>query len=215
MESLLAKTPEDDPRRKSLQVVAQESHRMGELVANLLQFSRRNDGQISTVDIRDEIANAIDLIHQHLRKRQVAVVKELAAATPIIYADRQKLRQMFLNLLSNAGDAMPQGGKLTVRTTPMTLSDGKAAVKIEFADTGVGIPGDLLDKVMDPFFTTKAEGQGTGLGLAICKRIVQEHQGSIQIQSEIRVGTTVAIVLPVTHNTNPKALGEARGKLGA
>ena len=97
-------------------------------------------------------------------------MQEFAPDTPIIYADRQKLRQVFLNLLTNANDAMPQGGTLTLRTAPATLADGKPAVLIEFADTGVGIPAENLERIMEPFFTTKEEGKGTGLGLAICRR---------------------------------------------
>ena len=144
----------------------------------------------------------MELIQHHLRKRQVTVVQEFAPDTPTIYADRQKLRQVFLNLLTNASDAMPQGGTLTLRTAPATLDNGKPAVLIEFADTGVGIPAEHLEKIMEPFFTTKEEGKGTGLGLAICRRVVQEHHGTIQIVSEVGKGTTVRIVLPVRNGTN-------------
>ena len=197
IESLLEQVPEHDPKRKLLEIIEQETKRMGNLVANLLQFVRHGREQISTVDIRDEAAKSVELVHHHLRKRQIAVVQELAADTPIIYADRQKLRQVFLNLLTNAGDAMPQGGTLTLRTRPDTLAGGKLAVRIEVADTGIGIPAQYLAKVFDPFFSTKEEGRGTGLGLAICRRVVEEHRGTIQIVSEKGKGTTVIFVLPV------------------
>ena len=82
-------------------------------------------------------------------------------------------------------------------------------MRIEFADTGVGIPPENLEKVMEPFFTTKEEGKGTGLGLAICRRVVQEHHGTIQIDSEVGKGTTVRIVLPVKNGTNVERLREA------
>jgi PAS domain S-box-containing protein len=202
IESLLEQVPEHDPKRKPLEIIEQETKRMGNLVANLLQFARHGREQISTVDIRDEAVKAIELVHHHLRKRRIAVVQELAADTPIIYADRQKLRQVFLNLLTNASDAMPHGGTLTVRSRPDTLEGGKAAVRIEVADTGVGIPAQYLSKVFDPFFSTKEEGQGTGLGLAICRRVVEEHCGTIQIVSEKGKGTTVIFVLPVRNPTN-------------
>jgi PAS domain S-box-containing protein len=208
VESVLSRTPTDDPRRRALEIVEQEVKRMGELVANLLQFSRRGQEQISTVDIRQEATRTLELVQHHLRKRQIAVVLELAADTPIIYADRQKLRQVFLNLLTNASDAMPQGGTLTLRSRPDTLESGKAAVRIEVADTGVGIPAAHLEKVFDPFFTTKEEGQGTGLGLAICRRVVEEHHGTIRIDSEVGQGTTVIIVLPIRNGTNG---GRVRG----
>jgi PAS domain S-box-containing protein len=197
VESVLARTPADDGRRRALEIVEQEVKRMGELVANLLQFSRRGEGQASTVDIRQELAKTVELIHHHLRKHLVTVVQEFAPETPTIYADRQKLRQIFLNLLSNAADAMPEGGTLTLRTAPVELENGKPGVVIEFADTGVGIPAHNLDKVVEPFFTTKEEGKGTGLGLAICRRVVHEHRGTMKITSEVGKGTTVRIVLPI------------------
>lgn len=179
---------------------------MGNLVANLLQFSRRSQEGSSTVDVRQELAKAVELIHHLLRKRLINVVQELAPDTPIIYADRQKLRQVFLNLLTNASDAMPQGGTLTLRSTATTLESGKPGVLLEFIDTGVGIPEEHLEKVTDPFFTTKEEGKGTGLGLAICRRIVQEHHGTLRITSEVGKGTTVSILLPVKNGTNVQRL---------
>jgi PAS domain S-box-containing protein len=202
IESVLARTPADDPRRRALEIVEQEAKRMAELVANLLQFARRGDGQISTVDIRQEVAKAVDLIHHHVRKRLISVVQEFAPDTPTIYADRQKLRQVFLNLLTNASDAMPEGGTLTLLTAPATLDNGKPAVLIEVADTGAGIPAENLERIMEPFFTTKEEGKGTGLGLAICRRVVEEHHGTIQIASEMGKGTTVRIVLPLKNGVN-------------
>jgi len=202
IEATLARTALDDPRRRALEIIDQETKRMGNLVANLLQFSRRGEEQVSTVDIREELTRAVELIQHHLRKKQVVVVQDLAPDTPTIFADRQKLRQVFLNLLTNAGDAMPQGGTLTLCTTPASLENSLPAIRIDFVDTGVGIPAEHLGKVMEPFFTTKGEGKGTGLGLAICRRIVQEHQGTIQILSEGGQGTTVRLVLPVRIGTN-------------
>jgi signal transduction histidine kinase len=118
---------------------------------------------------------------------------------PLIPADHQQLRQVFLNLLTNASDAMPQGGTLTLRVAGGALDTGTPAVVLEFADTGLGIAPEHLPKVMEPFFTTKAEGKGTGLGLAICKRIVQEHHGTFSLASAVGKGTTVRIALPLTH----------------
>jgi signal transduction histidine kinase len=202
VEALLARTPADDPRRKALEIIEQESKRMADLVANLLQFSRRGQDESSTVDLRQELTNTIELIHHHLRKRLVNVVHELDGNLPTIFADRQKLRQVFLNLLSNAGDAMPQGGTLTLLAAPCALENGTSGVRMEFKDTGQGIPAEHLSKVMDPFFTTKDEGHGTGLGLAICRRIVEEHKGSIHIESEVGCGTTVRILLPAKGDAN-------------
>jgi len=206
IESVLAKTPSDDPRRRALEIVQQETTRMGELVGNLLQFSRRGNGNVSTVDVHEELTKAVELIHHHLHTRLITVAKGFEPATPTIYADRQKLRQVFLNLLTNAADAMPNGGTLTLRTSPTSISQGKPAVLIEFADTGTGIAAENLERIMEPFFTTKEEGKGTGLGLAICRRIVQEHHGALQIESELGQGTVIRIVLPIRNGGNVERL---------
>jgi two-component system, LuxR family, sensor kinase FixL len=206
IESVLGRTPADDPRRRALEVIDQETKRMAALVANLLQFCRRDAGQCSTVDVPEELTKAVELVHHHLSKRLIRVVQEFAPDTPTLFADRQKLRQVFLNLLTNASDAMPRGGTLTLRLTQGSLDDGSPAMVIEFADTGVGIPPELLDKAMEPFFTTKEEGKGTGLGLAICRRIVQEHHGAIRLESDVGKGTSVRVLLPVKHGTNVRQL---------
>jgi PAS domain S-box-containing protein len=196
-ESLLMQLPEDSDKRKPLEIIAQEVDRMATLVNNLLQFSRRGHRQVSTVDPREEIANSVEFVHYHLRTRKIEVVRDFVDDLPTIQADRQQLRQLFLNLLTNASDAMPQGGRLTVRAAPGALADAQA-VAIEFADTGEGITAENLEKLWEPFFTTKPEGKGTGLGLAICRRIVEEHGGTISIQSQAGRGTTIRIVFPAT-----------------
>ena len=205
IESLSAQTSQDDKRLRELKIIGQEIERMGNLVTNLLQFSRRSRQQISTVDVREEIEKTFELLEYHLRKNNVKVIREFAPDVPFIHADRQQLRQLFLNLFTNAGDAMPQGGTLTVRV--MARPEAKQ-VYIEIADTGIGIPPEILPKVMEAFFTTKPEGKGTGLGLAICRRIAQEHQGTFDIVSEgiPGKGTRVCIALSVSNGTNSKSL---------
>jgi len=198
---LLAQTRDDDPRHRALSIVEQEIERMSKLVANLLQFSRRNQRQPLTFDVRPEIANTLELVHSHLHNRSIYVVLDFALDAQLVQADRQQLRQVFLNLLTNAADAMPEGGTLTISAISSFLDKGVPAVAIQFADTGVGIPDRDLQRVMEPFFTTKPEGKGTGLGLPICKRIVQEHDGKCEITSEVGKGTTVRILLPVSGST--------------
>ncbi len=185
---------QEGPRR-SAEIVLNEVERMARLVENLLQFSRRSHRQISTVDIRDEIEKSIELIEYHLRTHQIKISCDFAEAASTIHADRQHLRQLFLNLVTNATDAMPNGGVLSVRAREATLS-GARAVLVEFADTGEGVSPENMEKLWEPFFTTKPEGKGTGLGLAICRRIVEEHGGTIDIESEFGSGTAVRIVFP-------------------
>lgn len=208
IETLLAKTPLDDPRRKLLEVVEGEVERMANLVSNLLQFSRAGRDQVSTVDVGEEVNRTLELVSHHLRKRGIKVSLDCANSVSTIHADRQQLRQVLLNLFTNAADAMPDGGKLSPRIKSSELPGGVPAITIEVSDTGAGIPKDLLPRVFDPFFTTKDEGKGTGLGLAICKRIVAQHHGNMGIESEVGHGTTVHITLPVHPETNVARLEE-------
>ena len=196
VESLLEKTPEDNSNHRELGIIEQEVERMSKLIANLLQFSRRGQQQISTVDICEEIEKTLELIHYHLRKNNIVIRREFVQDVPPVHADRQQLRQLFLNLFTNASDAMPQGGTLAIRVIAPPES---MQVIMEVADTGTGIPPEILPKVAEPFYTTKPEGEGTGLGLAICRRIVEEHSGTFDLVSEgiPGKGTTARISLPV------------------
>ena len=192
VESLQTELPAADARQRTLDVIAQEVQRMGSLVAGLLEFSRRSARQISTVDLREEIRATLKLVQYHLRNRNVAVELAFAEHVPMLHADRQQLRQLFLNLVTNAADAMPEGGSLRI-----SVRTERDSIVTEVADTGSGIPAHLLDKVMEGFFTTKPEGKGTGLGLPICRRIVEEHGGRLTLASTVGSGTTVRIELPL------------------
>jgi signal transduction histidine kinase len=207
IESLTAKTSQDDPRLRELGIIAQEVERMGNLVSNLLQFSRRSQQQISTVNVCDEIEKTLELAHYHLRKHNIAVAREFKPEGQLLHADRQQLRQLFLNLFTNASDAMPDGGTLMIR---VTRRPDEKQICIEIADTGVGIPPEILPKVLEAFYTTKPEGKGTGLGLAICKRIAQAHNGILNITSEggPGKGTRVGITLPFSNGHNAASLTE-------
>jgi signal transduction histidine kinase len=188
---------EDDPKRHALEVISQEVERMATLVSNLLHFSRRSHRQVSTLDLSEELRDSLDFIQYHLRSHKVVVVQDFANVLPTVQADRQQLRQVFLNLITNASDAMPEGGTLTVRSRAGTIAE-QTAVVVEFSDTGVGVQTGDLPKLWEPFFTTKPEGKGTGLGLAICRRAVEEHRGTIEIETGPGKGTTVRITLPAT-----------------
>lgn len=223
VESILARIGPNDPSLRSLEIIQGETERMGGLVKRLLEFSRRSGPEISTVDVGSEVDNTLELVLHHLRTRNVSVQREFEEDVPSIHADRQQLRQVFLNLFTNASDAMAQGGTLTVRVisvpgktskpsgrragrpNPAPDRSAPARVVIEVEDTGGGIPADLLAKISEPFFTTKPEGKGTGLGLAICRRIVEEHHGSLEITSEPGRGTTVRVALLISSGQIPTA----------
>jgi signal transduction histidine kinase len=197
-ELLIEQLADDEPHHASAEIILTEVERMASLVESLLQFSRRTHQQISTVDISEEISNSVNFISYYLRNRKINVKPEFDASVSSVQADRQQLRQLFLNLLTNAADAMPAGGELITRVTAAELRDYRG-VHIEFIDSGTGIPRENLERIWDSFFTTKPIGKGTGLGLSICRRIVDEHHGMISIDSRVDVGTTVSIFLPSTN----------------
>jgi signal transduction histidine kinase len=198
VETLVRQIPDGDPKQRALEIIGGEVERMGDLVANLLQFSRRSQAQISTFDVRHETAGALELIGSHLRNRNVKVNRQFAADVPMIQADRQQFRQVVFNILTNAADAMPSGGSITVTAEPRKLGDAPG-IALEFTDTGTGISREDLPKVTEPFYTTKPEGKGTGLGLAICKRITEEHNGIFEIESEPGKGTTIRVMMPISN----------------
>jgi len=188
LETLAMQLAEDEQKLRAVEIVAGEVDRMGKLVSNLLQFSRRSHQQTSTIDVREEIDNSLELIEYHLRSNNLQVEREYAEDLPTIQADCQQLRQVFLNLLTNAGDAMKDGGKITIRVSFAPDEGDAQDVRLEFVDSGSGIPAVNLERIWDPFFTTKPEGKGTGLGLAICRRVVEEHHGTISIDSRLGEG---------------------------
>jgi two-component system, NtrC family, sensor kinase len=197
VESLMQQLTHDKEKHRSLEIIVSEVERMASLVTNLLQFTRRNYRQVSTVDIADEIVKSIDLISYYLRNRRIQVLTEFHNPLPAIHADRQQLRQVFLNLMTNASDAMPEGGQLTVR---VHVNQPEERVIAEFADSGEGIAENQLRKIWQPFYTSKPEGKGTGLGLPICSRIIEEHGGEISLQSKLGRGTTVRLALPIANS---------------
>jgi two-component system, NtrC family, sensor kinase len=189
----------DDPRvRERLSVI--EAH-IGRAIATIQGFL--DSARFPAPNRRPIQVNAV--IHEVLalaspgirRQRGVQVVMGLSPQLPEVSADGEQLRQVLLNLVTNALDAMPEGGQLSLRTRPVFGAHGKAHVQVQIADTGLGIPREDLRRIFDPFFTTKGPGRGTGLGLAICQRMVKAHKGSIEVQSEQGRGTTFLVTLPL------------------
>jgi len=207
IESLLEKPETGDGSHRELEIISNEVERMGGLISNLLQFGRRSVHQVSTVDPREEADKTLELIRYRMRKQNISIETVFQPDVSLIHADRQKLRQLFLDLFTNASDAMPGGGTITINVynRQKEQRDGKAgqpAVVVEILDTGLGIPEDFAAKLAEPFFTTKPEGKGTGLGLAICKRIVQEHGGMFEIMNrdDGQTGAMVRIALPISRS---------------
>lgn len=186
----------DEQKVREFEIITDEIARMGKLISRLLQFSRHSPPEISTLDIRREIENSLELIEYHLRAHNIEIVREFDEPLPGIHGDRQQLRQVLLNLVTNASDAMPQGGKLTAQVRSADSESGVTGINIELTDSGSGIAPADLEKIWEPFYTTKPEGKGTGLGLAISRRAIEAHHGTLSIQSQLGKGTTARIFLP-------------------
>ena len=182
-----------------LTMISEETARCAEIVKGLLEFARQTPAQIAPADINDVIERTAQLIEMQASVRNVKIIKALDTSLPQIELDKNKIRQVFSNLMINAIEAMPTGGTLTITSR---LNGNGRQVEILFADTGVGIPPENIQKLFDPFFTTKSFG--TGLGLAVSYGIIQQRGGTIDVKSEVGRGSVFTVKLPLeeTRQTN-------------
>jgi two-component system cell cycle sensor histidine kinase/response regulator CckA len=180
--------------QQCLDVAREGTERARGIVRNLKALSRASEETLEAVDLPSLLDSTLVLASAALQDR--AQVVRCYRAVPAALAMQGRLGQVFLNLLLNAADALPEGDAThhTVRVTTSTDQLGRAVVEV--SDTGTGIPRQLADRVFDPFFTTKAAGHGTGLGLSICHRLVTELGGEISFTSSPEGGTTFRVVLP-------------------
>ncbi|HFB99016.1 MAG TPA: histidine kinase, partial [Bryobacterales bacterium] len=182
----------DETKARMLEKIAKQTFRASEIVNSLLNFSRTSQTEFGEVDLNRIIQETISLIEPQLRKAGIELELSLAADLPPIKGNAGRLQQVFLNLFLNARDAMEEGGKLRVRSF---VSDG--SVQVDVADTGKGIPPEILSRIYDPFFTTKPAKRGTGLGLSVTYGIVREHGGTIEVESLPGAGTCFHLDFPV------------------
>ncbi|HTM25870.1 MAG TPA: ATP-binding protein [Vicinamibacterales bacterium] len=199
---LLEGAQPDDPSTQVLEKIERQTFRAAKIVNGLLNLARPAQVDSGPCDINAVINDVLSLLDHQLRTGSIQVRKELADSAPIVQGIEHKLQQVFLNLFLNARDAMPKGGWLTIATRE---DPGGAA--IEVADTGSGIPADLLSRIYDPFFTTKEIGKGTGLGLSITYGIIQEHGGTIACESHVGQGTRFSIRLPLAEAARARRSG--------
>ncbi|MGZ5425048.1 MAG: two-component system sensor histidine kinase NtrB, partial [Candidatus Aminicenantales bacterium] len=189
---MLQKKLTDTHYAQILGKVEAQTDRVAKIVKNLLTFARSpSDAAFQRVDLKQSLEEILSLIDYKLKNMNIRLVLELAAVPPI-YAQGERLQQVFINIILNALDAMPGGGELGIR---LSLEGGAEVVRI--SDTGTGIKPEHRSRIFDPFFTTKGVGKGTGLGLSISYAIVKEHDGRIDVQSEVGRGSTFSITLPV------------------
>jgi len=194
-QSMVKKMPEADPLTHALKSIEREAIRARDLVQNLMTFSRQSKGAFEQMDFNAVVAQTLSIVEAKARVKSVEVVRELGSIEPL-WGDKSRLQQVIVNLCGNALDAMPGGGKMTVRTKGAASGTEKQVV-LEVEDTGAGIPKEIQDKIFEPFFTTKEVGQGAGLGLSFVYEIVQAHKGTIRVDSEAGKGAKFTIALPI------------------
>jgi PAS domain S-box-containing protein len=188
---LLQQTPASDPKHHILEKIHSQTVRASGIVSSLLNFSRTGDAQFQEVDLNRILEDTLALVDLQIRNSHIEIAKHFSASLPAAHGNASKLQQVFMNLILNARDAMPAGGRLTIGTRTVDTS-----VVVDFADTGVGIAPENIARIYDPFFTTKEVGQGTGLGLALSYGIIQEHGGRIFVESRPGDGARFTIKLP-------------------
>lgn len=191
-EGIFNESPEVVDLREYLGLIRDEAFRCKTITNGLLDFSRLRTGTRSPVNITETIRYSARLIEHQSRTKRIDIVIEDAENLPLINADEGQMQQAILALATNAVDAMPDGGTLTFRSYTE-----KHRILIEIQDTGIGIPADDIPKIFEPFFTTKETGKGTGLGLAVCYGIITEHGGRLAVRSNVNIGTTFTIYLPI------------------
>jgi len=170
------------------------TERTKNIVLDLKNFSRMEEMILTQFDIPKEIDTTLSILNNKYKNR-ITVIKNYAENTPKIEAFGGQLNQVFMNILDNAQAAIEDTGTLTINVYKIEQN-----VRIEFIDTGAGIPEENLKKVFDPFFTTKPVGKGTGLGMSISYRVINDHKGTIEVESEVGKGTKFTITLPINHN---------------
>ncbi len=198
----MSQLPEMGEIRDSLREIVVQAGRCKEITHKLLSFARKMDASIRDVDVNSLVDDVVGMRERDASLDNIQIAKELEQNLPIIHSEPSQLRQVLLNLVNNAIDAIPHGGTITVRTAKSDLEPG--GVRFSVSDTGIGIPKENIEKIFDPFFTTKLPGKGTGLGLSICHGIIQKLGGTITVASEPGKGTSFDITLPPQAPTETK-----------
>jgi len=185
----------DEKVRKDLLKILRESERAAKIVRNLLTFARPREPHMAVVDVNRLVAEALETREIQVHSANVQVLRRLAPDLPATNADADQIEQVLANLMANAIQALDNHlGKRVIEVTTEKRGD---KIRIAVADSGPGIPLQILDRIFDPFFTTKGPGKGTGLGLSICYSIMEEHKGKIWVESEVGKGARFIAELPV------------------
>jgi len=190
-------SPQDKNVKRHFEIMDAEIVRCQIIINNLLEFSRKSEKEIELVDVNRLLKMSLSLLEKDLLVRDIRLIKEMSNI-PEILANMDEMKQVFLNLILNATQSMPKGGKLKVKTSRA----GKEKITIRIEDTGAGIRKEDLSEIFNPFFTTKAPGEGTGLGLSLVHSVIESYHGTIQVESKEGEGTSFIIELPIFQEKN-------------
>jgi signal transduction histidine kinase len=186
-------TEDRDKLEKYAKFIEQEADRLTQVLTKLLGFSRMDEPKKDFLNMNDIVDDTVLFMEHHLtRFKNVEIAVKKEPDLPLVQVDRIHVQQTVVNILMNAAQAMPGGGKILIKT-----GRGDQYVFISITDTGVGIKEKDLEKIFEPFFTTKEKEQGTGLGLSLCKRLIEANAGKIEVESKIGEGTTFTIMIPI------------------
>lgn len=219
---LKIKIDSGDPLYKYVDTIEKSAVKSSELTKKLLAFSRNVKYSLEVIDINQVIEEFLSIIERTISKK-ISINKSLASGLWPIKADPSQVEQVLLNLCINARDAMPEGGKLSIMTENFILNNenqkeyvaiGKGKyVKLSIADTGEGIPAEILNKIFDPFFSTKDKHKGSGLGLSVVYGVVKEHEGYINIKSKLGEGTVFEIIFPISSKPLQRKIFEQKQEI--
>jgi len=186
-------TEDRDKLERYAKFIEEEADRLTQVLTKLLGFSRMDEPKKDLLNMNDIVDDTVLFMEHHLtRFKNVAISVEKKSDLPKVHVDRIHVQQTMVNLLMNAAQAMPEGGRIQIRTG---MND--QYVFIAITDTGIGIKDEDLDRIFEPFFTTKEKEQGTGLGLSLCKRLIEANAGKIEVESKVGEGTTFTIMIPI------------------
>jgi PAS domain S-box-containing protein len=201
----------------SLGVIEDASRRAGRMISKLLGFARKSKYEIVPLNLNDVVYDTIKLLERVIDK-SIEMTVELDSHLPLVQGDTNQIEQIVMNLMVNARDAMARGGRIVIKTAVVDIKQGMQDVPayilageyvvLSIADTGMGIPEDIINKIFEPFFTTKERGKGTGLGLSMVYGAIKEHKGYITVQSEPGTGTVFTVYLPASRTAAPALVKE-------
>jgi two-component system NtrC family sensor kinase len=196
LELMKTEIPPENKRRKILEMALSETMRLSELLRKMLSFSKPDQEEKQSTDINIVLDEILVLQEKQLRENDIRISTALNENMGMVFASKNQLRQVFLNMFANAKDAMPEGGTLTVKT--WQAGDN---IYAEITDTGTGIKEENINRIFDTFFTTKDSVKDVGLGLSVCYGFIKDHGGDIKVESTWNIGTTFTIILPAYKNT--------------